>query len=81
MGGGGRDRYQLEIDTTTTVGDTIFGFENGLDRLILPAGITFGQLNLREEATGISILFDNIQIAFLSQVQSVLIESGDFAIA
>ena len=81
VGGGGSDRYQLTIDATTAVGDTIFGFEDGIDRLVLPAGVDFGQLNLREEVTGVSILFENRQLALISNVRGVLIESGDFAIA
>ena len=81
VGGGGSDRYQLTIDATTAVGDTIFGFEDGIDQLVLPAGVDFGQLNLREETTGVSILFENRQLALISNVRGVLIESGDFAIA
>ena len=81
VGGGGSDRYQLLDDPTTDIGDTIFGFEDGIDRLVLPAGVDFGQLNLREETTGVSILFENRQLALISNVRGVLIESGDFAIA
>ena len=56
--------------------------DGAFDRIVLPAGVAFEQLTLREEATGVSILFDNVQIAFLAEVRSMLlVESNDFAIA
>ena len=75
------DRYQLFQDPISEIGDTILGFENDIDTLVLPAEVAFEQLDLREVEAGVSVLLGNRQIALIFNIQSALIDRNNFAIA
>jgi hypothetical protein len=76
-GGGGSDRFVLKATQGT---DAIADFEDGIDRIILTNGLSFGQLDISQSNsdTLISLTSTGEVLATLTGVSANLITSADF---
>jgi Ca2+-binding RTX toxin-like protein len=75
-GGPGADRFQLSDGQ-----DVITDFEDGQDRLVLPAGLTFADLSLTAEDNALRLTWNNAQgqhSTLLSNLTPAQITAEDF---
>ncbi len=77
-GGTGADRFVLRRGEGA---DTIYDFQDGLDRLVLSGGLSFGQISVIATTTTVCrIQVGTETLATLSNVRASLISAADFVV-
>jgi len=78
-GGGGANQFILQSSGTDR--DVITDFKPGIDKMRLPAGVTFADLQVRGSGANTEILRNGEVVAILNGVMSSSINSNDFITA
>ncbi|WP_013325558.1 beta strand repeat-containing protein [Gloeothece verrucosa] len=77
IGGNGADNFIFSIGDGT---DTITDFQDGIDKIGLSGGLSFGQLTITASGSNTLVKFGSETLASLTGINSSLITSADFVV-